>query len=392
MDRPRTIIHFDLDAFFCAVEEQYQPSLRGTPFAVGGRPGGRGVVASCSYAARRFGIRSAMPMSAAVRLCPQLVVIPPRREAYERASGKVMERLYRLTPAVERISIDEAFLDATGCPEPGRRLAESLQGTVRQDLALPCSLGVSANKLVAKIANTVGKSASPGNRPPNAVTVVPPGRESAFLSPLPVSELWGVGPRATERLNAAGIRTIGHLAEFPEGELVRLLGGAHARQLAHWARGRDDSPVTASRVAKSISKETTFPRDVSSETHLHAALLHLSEGVGRELRRARAASRTIRLKFRRPDFITLTRQATLPAPTDEDFAIYAEAKRLLRLVWQPGQPVRLLGVAASGLCGPYQLSLWHDRSPRLQEAIDSLRDAYGDTAVRWAKEVQRDGV
>src|SRR5262245_61933816 len=196
----RTIIHLDLDAFFCAVEEQRDPSLRGKPFAVGGRPESRGVVSSASYAARRFGVRSAMPMSTAVRHCPDLIVVPPHHLAYRAASQQVMERLHTITPLVEQISIDEAFLDVTALGEPGQTIAARLQATIRDELGLSCSLGVAANKLVAKIATDVGKSLVRSGQMPQAICVVPPGDEAAFLAPLPTTALWGVGPRTAEKL------------------------------------------------------------------------------------------------------------------------------------------------------------------------------------------------
>ena len=203
----RKILHLDLDAFFCAVEEQRDPSLRGQPFAVGGRPESRGVVASCSYAARQFGIHSAMPMARAVRQCPPLIIVPSRYGAYEAASRQVMARLHQLTPLVEQLSIDEAFLDVSDLPERAELIARRLQATINRELDLPCSLGVAANKLVAKIANNVGKAAIKSDRPPNTIKVVPPGQEAAFLAPLPATELWGVGPKTAEQLaQMAGVK------------------------------------------------------------------------------------------------------------------------------------------------------------------------------------------
>jgi DNA polymerase-4 len=212
MSSIRTIIHLDLDAFFCAVEEQRDPSLRGKPFAVGGRPESRGVVASASYMARKFGVRSAIPMAQAVRLCPELLVVSPNFAAYRAASRQVMERLHALTPLVEQISIDEAFLDVTALAEPGNALAVRLQATIRDELALSCSLGVATNKLVAKVATDVGKSLVRSGKMPQAICVVPPGEEAAFLAPLPATALWGVGPKTAEKLAELGMHTIGDIA------------------------------------------------------------------------------------------------------------------------------------------------------------------------------------
>ena len=262
----RAILHLDLDAFFCAVEEQYSPALRGKAYAVGGRPEERGVVASCSYAARQHGVRSAMPMGRALRLCPGLIVVPGRHGAYGEVSRKVMARLHALTPLVEQLSIDEAYLDVTELAGDvvgeAEAIARRLQATIRAELDLPCSLGVATNKLVAKIANNVGKAAARSSSPPNAITVVAPGAEAAFLAPLPCGELWGVGPRTAERLAALGLHTIGQLTTWPEARLISEFG-KHGAELYRMARGRDDSPIVTQRERKSVSQETTYVRDVA---------------------------------------------------------------------------------------------------------------------------------
>ncbi len=385
---PRKIIHLDLDAFFCAVEEQYDPSLGGKPFAVGGRPEGRGVVASCSYAARKFGIHSAMPMARAVKLCPGLIIVSSRHGEYGRVSRKVMERLTTLTPLVEPISIDEAFLDASSDPRPGEEIARELQNSIREAFKLPNSLGVASNKMVAKIANNIGKSSAKTNGPPNAIMVVPPGEEAAFLAPLPVRALWGVGPRTADLLEGLGIRLVRDLLERPEAELIRHLG-VYGGHLVRYARGIDDSVVEADRETKSVSKETTFAQDVLDPEVMQATLLSLSEGVGRGLRSEGMTCRTISLKYRLSDFSTLSRQMTLKAPTDLDNIIYDCAKQLLKQVWQRGQRVRLLGVSASRLSlEERQLSLWKtnvEKDERVQRTIDSLRDKFGLSALRWGK-------
>ncbi|HKZ68683.1 MAG TPA: DNA polymerase IV, partial [Anaerolineales bacterium] len=209
---PRKILHLDLDAFFCAVEEQRDPSLRGKPFAVGGKPEERGVVASCSYAARQVGVRSAMPMSRALKLCPGLLIVSARHRAYGQTSDKVMAVLHDLTPLVEQISIDEAFLDVSDLPQSAEAIARELQRTIRDQLNLPASLGVATNKLVAKIATDVGKAAARTGDYPSAVMVVPPGEEAAFLAPLPAIALWGVGPKTADQLARLGLKTIGDIA------------------------------------------------------------------------------------------------------------------------------------------------------------------------------------
>jgi DNA polymerase-4 len=395
----RTILHLDLDAFFCAVEEQRDLALCGRPFAVGGAPDSRGVVSSCSYAARRFGVRSAMPMAQAVRLCPDLVVVPARHGAYSAASRQVMARLRQLTPLVEQLSIDEAFLDVSELPQPGEALARRLQTAIRDDFGLPCSLGVAGNKLVAKIATDVGKSAARTDGPPYAITVVPPGGEADFLAPLPTTALWGVGPKTAARLAALGVHTIGDIARSSEADLGRLFG-KHGRDLVRRAQGIDDRPVETEREAKSISQETTYARDVRDEARLRATLRDLAAGVGRRLRRAGLGATTIGIKLRWADFTTVTRQTTLGQPTDQDESIGAAAAQLFERAWRPGEWVRLLGVSASALGpaesrrreGPRQLGLWDatdgEQQRRLQAAVRALRDRFGDGVVRWGSELE----
>lgn len=387
---PRKILHLDLDAFFCAVEEQRDPSLRGKPFAVGGRPEQRGVVAACSYPARHFGVHSAMPMSRAVRLCPNLIIIPHNFEAYHAASRQVMARLHELTPLVEQLSIDEAFLDVSDLPEPGEVIARRLQARIRDELGLPCSLGVATNKLVAKIANDVGKGEVKSKGPPSAIKVVPPGQEAAFLAPLPTRSLWGVGPKTAERLADLGLLTIGDIARWPEADLIRRFG-KNGYDLARHARGLDDRPVETSRETKSISQEVTFNRDVADAQALRQTLRKQAERVGRRLRKSGLSGITVRLKIRWSDFTTLTRQTTLSQPTDQDDEIYATALQLLEKVWSAGRPVRLIGVGVSGFGQPRQLALWDmnlEENQRLQTTLDELREEeFGDQAVRRGRDL-----
>ena len=396
----RTILHLDLDAFFCAVEELHTPSLRGVPFAVGGRPGERGVVASCSYAARQYGVRSAMPMSQALRLCPGLVIVSHRRGAYGEMSRKVMERLRSLpqgesagAPLVEQISIDEAFVDISGAGEEPAELARGLQARINSELGLPCSIGVAGNKLTAKIATELGKKAAlrsgrdtgpvPGY--PNAITVVPVGEEAAFLAPLPVEMLWGVGPKTAARLAELGLRTIGALAAWPESDLVDRFG-ENGRDMSRHARALDDRPVVPEHAAKSISQEETFARDVQDDGQLESALREMSVALSRQLRHEHLAGKTVKLKLRWPDFTTLTRQVTLPTATDEDDEILRAALGLLGKVRAPGRAVRLLGVGVSGLTEPArQLGLFDgdtERQRRLQGALDELQSKYGEKLIR----------
>ncbi len=388
----RKILHLDLDAFFCAVEEQHNPSLRGKPFAVGGRPDERGVVASCSYPARAFGVRSAMPMARAVRLCPDLIIVPARHGEYSRVSRRVMAILHDLTPEVEQVSIDEAFLDVTMRPERASALARDLQRRINEELRLPCSLGVATSKLIAKIANNVGKAEARGGGPPNAIKVVLPGQEAAFLAPLPVRELWGVGPRTAERLAGMGIHTIGEIAATPPDWLIRAFG-KHGADLHRRAQGIDERPLETEHAQKSVSKETTFVRDVSDEAELKRTLRRLSDGVGRSLRRAGLKGTTVKVKLRWADFTTLTRQATLGHPVDTDDAIYAAAEALFARSWPRGRPVRLIGVGVSGFDAGVQLGLWDgptEGAQQLTTALDALRDRFGEGAIRRASDLVAD--
>lgn len=382
---PRKIIHLDLDAFFCAVEELRQPSLSGKAFAVGGSPEGRGVVASCSYPARMFGVHSAMPTAQALRLCPELIVVSGRHGRYSEVSRQVMAILRDETPLVEPISIDEAFLDMSDVPEPVESMARRMQCRIHEKLRLPCSLGVATNKLVAKIANDVGKSQVRTGQPPNAITLVPPGQEATFLAPLPTRALWGVGPKMAQALAAMGILTIGQLAaQAPEVMQERF--GKHGYDLVRRAQGRDDRPLTTEHRVKSISKETTFAHDVADERQLRRVLQRLAEGVGRTLRRKHKNASAVRLKLRWSDFSTIHRQLTFPLPTDQDDDIIAAALQLFAEAWPSGRPVRLIGVGVSGLQdGWRQLSLWDEedgRERKLQETLDRLRQKYGKQAVR----------
>jgi len=398
---PRKILHLDLDAFYCAVEELQDPSLRGKPFAVGGRPDQRGVVSSSSYPARQLGIRSAMPMARALRLCPKLIILPGRHRLYWDMSRRVMDYLHALTPLVEQVSIDEAFVDVSALLEEAEAIARRLQTTINEELNLPCSLGIASNKLVAKIANDFGKKSAlirmnkeGQSGPPNIITVVSPGEEAAFLAPLPAEALWGVGPKTAARLAEVGIHTIGDIATAPEDVLAKRFGKNGVEMRQH-ALGIDDSPITTSHDARSISQEVTFARDVRDGEALRKTLLELSGGVGKQLRREGLLAKTVKIKLRWPDFTTLTRQVTLPQPTDQDHQIAQSAQELFMKVWTAGRPVRLLGVGVSKLTQPeaeksasHQLSLWEAGNHR-KEALDSilseLEDRFGQGTIQRGK-------
>ncbi len=383
--RKRKIIHLDLDAFFCAVEELRRPELHAKPFAVGGKPDQRGVVSSCSYPARKQGVHSAMPTAVALRMCPALILVPPDYHAYRAASEQVMEILHGFTGLLEQLSIDEAFLDVSDLPEPGLEIASKLQVAIRAATGLPCSIGVASNKLVAKIATDMGKAGSHTGDYPRSILVVVDGEEASFLAPLKTAALWGVGPKTAERLAGIGIHTIGELAALPESRLLELFG-KNGRDLSIRAAGIDDRPVETGHLMKSISQEVTFDRDRAEEAFLLQTLQDQAEKVAFRLREQGLCASTVRIKLRWPDFSTHSRQKTLEQPTNADSILFAAAERLFRDIWQPGQAVRLLGVGASNLseCA-HQLSLWDtssEKEHRLLEALDELRERYGKKVVR----------
>ncbi|MDE2748219.1 MAG: DNA polymerase IV [Chloroflexota bacterium] len=392
MAKTRKILHLDLDAFFCAVEEQLNPELRGKAIAVGGQPDERGVVASASYPARAYGVRSAMPMGQALRLCPHLVVVGATRGVYGQRSKAVMAILRDTAPDVEPLSIDEAFLDVTILPEPIETIARKLQKRINAELELPCSLGGATNKLLAKTANTVGKARQPTDKPPNAITIVPPGAEASFLVPLPIQRLWGVGPKNAETLSQLGLTTVGDVANWSEAALTARLGKLGA-DIWRRAQGIDFRPVMTEHEAKSISKEVTFARDVADEAALKLTLRRLSDGVGRQARKAGVTGTTVKIKLRWTDFTTLNRQVTLDQPTDMDGEIYALAARLFDQIWVEGRPVRLIGVGLGGFSQPNkQMGLWEDRegdgqAEELQSALDRLRDRFGETMITRASDL-----
>ncbi len=376
----RTILHVDLDAFFVSVELLSRPDLRGKPVAVGGQPDQRGVIASASYEARKFGVRSALPTRTALQLCPELILLRSHHDVYEQHSQRIMAMLHEITPQIEQISIDEAFLDITGtelrygAPE---ELARYLHDRVRDDFGLPCSIGVASNKLVAKIATEKAK--------PNNICLVPIGEEAAFLSLLPVRALWGVGPKTAEVLKALDIETIGQIAQARSETLAYRLGQHNAAELIQRARGIDESPVAGEHIARQISQETTFAKDVRDITVLRATLLELCEGVGRHLREADLSAQTIAIKLRYGDFSTFTRQTTLPQPTNIDQDIFATAWALFENNWNK-RAIRLIGVAGRKL-SPFakQLDLFgsqDDRTERLTRAVDEIRHKYGTASLK----------
>jgi DNA polymerase-4 len=374
----------DLDAFFCAVEEIKDPGLRGKAFAVGGSPSGRGVVTSCSYPARKMGVRSAMPAAKALQLCPNLILVSRNHSDYSHYSRLVMDCLRRFTDQIEQISIDEAFLDITDLSPSPIDFGKKLQALILKEIQLPNSLGIASNKLVAKIATDVGKMASKGDRPPNAITVVPPGEERDFLAPLPVRMLPGVGPKTKERLDVFNIKTIGDLAAYPEIELANKFG-KHGYDLSRRAKGIDQRGIVTERGVKSVSNELTFPRDLGRKTELIEQINRLSRQVSKRLQKKNLRGKTVQIKLRWSDFTTLTRQSTLSQSTNDMTTISSTAAMLLDQIWEEGRKVRLIGVGVHNLdTHAHQLSLWDADSQKdlkLQETLQELQEKYGENVI-----------
>lgn len=378
----RTILHADLDAFYASVEVLDDPRLAGLPVIVGGDPGSRGVVSAASYEARRFGVHSAMPLQTARRLCPDGVFLPGRPERYRELSDQVMRIFASFTPQVEPISLDEAFLDVTASAAAfgdGEAIARRIKERVRDEAGLAVSVGVASNKLCAKVASDLRK--------PDALVVVPVGGEAAFLAPLPIRRLWGVGPAAAESLRDFGVTTIGQLAALPDATLRRRFG-KHGIALAERARGIDPGAVVSGSAPKSVGHEHTFEHDVIADATLETTLLDLADSVAGRLRHNHLAARGVQLKLRYEGFDTLTRQRLLPRPTREMRPIYEAAVELLRRVRTAGRGVRLIGVTAIHLTDTEQLTLFDagaDREARLEATVDVVRERFGHEAITRAR-------
>jgi DNA polymerase IV len=388
-----TILHVDMDAFFASVEQRDDPALRGLPVVVGGA-GGRGVVAAASYEARRFGIRSAMPMVQARRRCPDLVIAPHRFEAYRDASRAVMAILRDVTPVVEPLSLDEAFLDVRGAVRlfgDPVTIGHGIRRRVRDELDLPISVGIGPTKSIAKLLSARAK--------PDGLLHWPADEVRDRLRPLPISDLWGAGPKTVERLTTYGFRTVGQLADTDRRTLQRVVGESAGAHLHALARGEDPRSVTPHEPARSISAERTFDHDVDDPDELQRHLLRLTEKVGRRLRQADVAGRTVTLKVRFASFETVTRSTTLPEATDRTHDVLLAAKGLLTGLRLERVRVRLLGVGVSNLAdgdASRQLTLeasspesgqvpWGDRRwEDVDRVADAVADRFGDVGVSFA--------
>jgi len=380
----RKILHVDLDAFFCSVEELLDTSLKEKAFATGGTSDGKGVVTSCSYAARLHDVRSAMPMQKAIRLYPDLITVRGHYEYYSRYSRRVMDILQDITPLVEPISIDEAFLDVSDLPQDSENIALDIQMRIKKETGLPCSIGAASNKLVAKIATNIGKSDHKKPTPPMAIKVIPPGREKSFLMDLPIREMWGIGPKSEELLHDFGMETIGDIQHVQIEKLEKIVG-SFAITLKRRAQGIDNRPVGNNENVKSISNERTFFDYLKEKPEIYSVIKDLSEKVGKRLRERGLSGRTIRLKIRWPNFDTITRQLTLNQPTNHDSVIFSSSQNLFEKVWVERKGVRLIGVGVSKLESDiHQLSLFNknfEKEKMLLEAMDDLQERFGKEII-----------
>lgn len=376
----RVIFHVDMDAFFASVEQRDHPEYRGKPLVIGGLAG-RGVVSTCSYEARRYGVHSAMPMGEAQRRCPQAIFLTGDYARYRAVSAEVFRIFAAFAPVVEPLSIDEAFLDVTGMErliESPRAYAVQLKETIRREVGLVASVGIAPNKFLAKIASDLEK--------PDGLVVVPSGAAGvrAFLWPLPVRLIWGVGEKTAARLAALRVRTVGDLARMDPARLRAQFGAKTAAQLHALSLGLDDRPVAPRGEAKSIGKEETFAQDLRRQEDIDGVLLRLAEQVGWRLRRAGKKARTIQLKVRRGDFTTWTRSRTLDAPTCYDEDIY-EAALSLYCALAPAGGIRLLGISAQNFGAAEELSLFDTERPQKKEnlyrAIDGLKQRFGEGII-----------
>lgn len=396
-----SILHVDMDAFFVSVELLDQPELRGKPVVVGG-DGERGVVAAASYEARAFGVHSAMSSVQARRLCPHAVFLRGRYHRYSEVSSQVMAIFKDVTPLVEPLSLDEAFLDVSGALKllgEAPDIAASIRQRVLDEQGLTCSVGVASTKFVAKLATEAAKPKASTNGPQfgTGVFVVEPEETLTFLRPLPVESLWGVGPATLSKLHRIGVMTIADLADLPEENIVAVLGRSQGRHLHSLANGRDDRSVEPDRAMKSIGHEETFSRDHHLRSTLDRELVQFADAVASRLRAQGLVGRTVQLKVRFGDFTTITRSTTLAVAVDDSRALLDAGRGLLELV-DPSQGVRLLGLSVSGLSSDSSRQLTFDEAiagPGWQEAdrtIDEIRARFGEEAIGPAVATSPDGL
>ncbi|SEI08967.1 MULTISPECIES: DNA polymerase IV [unclassified Leifsonia] len=388
-DSEAAILHVDMDAFFASVELLERPDARGKP-AIVGHAGGRGVVTSATYEARRYGVRSAMPMSQALRLCPNAIILTPHYERYTRYSAAVMDIFHEVTPLVEPLSIDEAFLDVSGARRllgSPRRIAELIRSRVFEETGLTCSVGVAATKFMAKLAS--------GRAKPDGLLVIPRAETLAFLRPLPVGALWGVGASTQASLERMGLLTVADLADAPLHVLQKAIGDAGGRRLHDLANGRDARRIVTESREKSIGHENTFGVDVGDLDTLRREFLRLSGRVGERLRKHELVARTVAIKVRFSDFRTITRSRTLAEPTNVGRRLFEEAWDVFGALGLDVRqtPLRLIGVRAEQLldAGGDALALWDpdEEWRETERTLDAVSARFGRGAIGPASLVRR---
>ena len=383
------ILHVDMDAFYAAVELRDNPALTGKPVVVGGSPKGRGVISAASYEARMFGIHSAMPASRALRLCPDAVFIKPRMEYYAAISKRIREIFFRFTSLVEPLSLDEAFLDVTGCERlfgTGPEIGKMVQTAIRDELDLVASVGVAPNKFLAKVASDLEK--------PNGFTIVNPDAIHEFLDPLEIRRVWGVGPQTAKKFRSLGVERVGQLRQLPRDTLDRAFG-LNSEHFWRLARGLDTRSVVPDRIAKSVSHESTFHKDIEDDQCIEAWLLELTDQVARRLRRHNIFGKTVQIKVRFASFDTITRAKTLPTRSQSTRELWEVARQLIRNVRsEDHRSVRLLGMGVGNLSRQEKRQqLLFDgeekiKSSRVDVTADSIRDKFGGSAVRRASSLE----
>ena len=385
----RKILHIDMDAFYASIEQRDNPALKGQPVIVGGDAEKRGVVSAASYEARAFGVHSAMPASQARRLCPQGVFLPVRMDRYREVSGQIFEVFQGYTPLIEPLSLDECFLDVTGCESlfgPAPEMAREIKRKILVRTGLTASAGIAPNKFLAKIASDWRK--------PDGLVEIKPDEVGAFLENLPISKLWGVGKSTEEILKGMGILRAGQLAQYPPEGIGKKLGKFGLELLA-LARGEDNRPVVPHEEAKSLSQEQTFTPDLQDRQVMEQVLLDQAEQVGWELRKQKLKGQTVHLKVRYPDFILITRSQTLSLPTDAGMEIYRTAVKLLEKTEVRSRKARLLGVGVSNLRHrdtPLQRGLfdsYREKEEKSLEAVDKIWNKFGPEAIKRASLLER---
>ena len=385
----RKILHIDMDAFYASIEQQDNPALKGQPVIVGGGAEKRGVVSAASYEARAFGVHSAMPASQARRLCPQGVFLPVRMDRYREVSGQIFEVFQEYTPLIQPLSLDESFLDVTGCESlfgPAPEIAREIKRKILVRTGLTASAGIAPNKFLAKIASDWRK--------PDGLVEIKPDEIRAFLENLPISKLWGVGKSTEEILRGMGVLRAGQLAQYPPEGIEKKLGKFGLELLA-LARGEDNRPVVPHEEAKSLSQEQTFTPDLQDRQVMEQILLDQAEQVGWELRKQKIKGQTVHLKVRYPDFTLITRSQTLSLPTDAGMEIYRTAVKLLEKTEVRSRKARLLGVGVSNLRhrnAPLQRGLfdsYREKEEKSLEAVDKIWNKFGPEAIKRASLLEK---